>query len=54
MLLISGSIKVLINKHNIRDYRGTQVKHITITIIKYINSNNKYLNPIIIWLASTY
>ena len=44
MLSILGSIKVLISKYNI----GARVKRITITIIKYISSDSRYLNPIII------
>ena len=49
-----GSIKVLVSKHDMRDYKSARVKRITITAIKYISSNSKYLNLIIIWLASTY
>jgi hypothetical protein len=48
ILSILGSIKVLIGKHNRRDYRGARVKRITVTIIKYISSNSRYLNLIII------
>jgi hypothetical protein len=48
MLFILGSIKVLVSKYNKRDYKGARVKRITVTIIEYISSNNKYLNPIII------
>jgi hypothetical protein len=48
MLSMLGFIKVLVSKHNRRDYKGARVKRITVTIIEYINSNSKYLNPIII------
>jgi hypothetical protein len=48
ILSILGSIKVLVNKHDIRDYKSTRVKRITMTAIEYINSNNKYLNLMII------
>ena len=54
ILSMLGFVKVLVGKHDIRDYRGARVNYITITTIKYISSNSKYLNPIIIWLASTY
>jgi hypothetical protein len=54
ILSIPGSIKVLISKYNERDYRGIRVKYITVTVIECISSNSRYLNPIIIWLASTY
>ena len=48
MLSMLGSIKVLVSKYNRRDYRGTRVKRITITTIKRISSDSRYLNPIII------
>ena len=54
MLSMLGSVKVLVSKHDIRDYRGTRVKCITVTAIECISSNSRYLNPIIIWPASTY
>jgi hypothetical protein len=54
MLSMPGSIKVLIGKHDMRDYRGARVKRTTVTIIEYISSNSRYLNPIIIWPASTH
>ena len=48
MLSILDSMKVLISKYNKRDYRGSRVKYITVTIIEYISSASRYLNPIII------
>jgi hypothetical protein len=54
MLSMPGSIKVLVSKHDRRDYRGARVKRITVTTIEYISSDSRYLNPIIIWPASTY
>lgn len=54
ILSILGSVKVLIDKDNKRKHRGMRVKRTIITIIKYISANSRYLNPIIIWLASTY
>lgn len=54
MLFIPSSIKVLISKHNMRNYKGARVKHITVTAIECISSNSRYLNLIIIWPASTY
>jgi hypothetical protein len=42
------SVKVLISKDNKQDYRDIYIKQITITAIKYISSNNKYLNLMII------
>ncbi|PMD14763.1 hypothetical protein NA56DRAFT_583179 [Hyaloscypha hepaticicola] len=54
ILSISSSIKVLISKYNKRDYRDIRVKYISVIIIEYINNNNRYLNPIIIWPANIY
>jgi len=49
-----GSVKVLIGKDNIRDYRGVGVKRITVTVIKYVSGNSRSLLPLIIWPALTY
>jgi hypothetical protein len=54
MLSMPGAIKVLVSKYNKRDYRGARVKRTTVTIIEYISSDNRYLNPMVIWPASTY
>ena len=54
ILSMPSSIKVLISKYNKRDYRGTRVKCISITAIKCISSDSRYLNLMIIWLVSTY
>jgi hypothetical protein len=54
MLSIPGSLKVLISKHDRRDYRGARVKRITVTTIECISGNSRYLDPIIIWPANTH
>jgi hypothetical protein len=54
MLLMLGSVKVLISKNNKRKYRGARVKRIIVTAIECISTDSRYLNPIIIWLATTY
>jgi hypothetical protein len=54
ILSILGFVKVLVSKYNRHDYRGARVKRTFVTIIKYISSDNRYLNLIIIWLANTY
>jgi hypothetical protein len=54
MLSMPGSVKVLVGKYNMRDYRGVRVKRTTVTAIKCMSGDGRYLNPIIIWLASTY
>ena len=48
MLSMLNSIKVLIGKEDTRNYRGGHVKRETITAIKYISADSKYLNPLII------
>ena len=54
ILSIPGSIKVLVSKYDIRDYRGVRVKYTTVTVIECISSDSRYLNPMIIWPVSTY
>jgi hypothetical protein len=48
MLSILGSIKVLVGKDNLRDYRGAGVKRIIVTAIKCISANSRSLLPLII------
>ena len=48
MLSILGSIKVLVGKDNIRDYYSIRVKHTIVTIIEYISTNSRYLDPLVI------
>jgi hypothetical protein len=54
MLSMLCSVKVLVGKDNTRDYRGVRIKRITMTIIECISGDSRYLNPMIIWLASTH
>jgi hypothetical protein len=49
-----GSVKVLVGKDNKRKHRGIRVKRIIVTTIEYISANSRYLNPMIIWPASTH
>jgi hypothetical protein len=48
ILSILSSIKVLISKYNMQDYKSARVKCTIVIIIEYINNNSKYLNLIII------
>jgi hypothetical protein len=48
ILYILNSIKVLVSKDNLRDYRGVSVKCTLVTTIKYISANSKSLLLIII------
>jgi hypothetical protein len=49
-----SSIKVLVSKDDLRDYRGAGVKRTTVTTIKCISADGRSLLPMIIWLATTY
>jgi hypothetical protein len=54
ILYILGSVKVLIYKDDLRDYRGAAVKRTMVTTIECICANGRSLLPIIIWPATTY
>lgn len=54
MLSILGSVKVLVSKDDLRDYRGAGVKRTTVTAIEYISADGRSLLPLIIWPASTH
>ena len=54
ILSILGSIKVLVGKDDRRDYRGARVKRTIVTMTKYISSDSRYPNPMIIWPATTH
>jgi hypothetical protein len=54
MLSMLGSVKVLVSKDNKRKYRGARVKRTTVTAIECISVDGRYLNPLIIWPATTY
>lgn len=54
MLSMLGSIKVLVSKDDIRNYRGARVKRTMVTSIECISGDGRYLNPMIIWPASTH
>ena len=53
-LSMLGSVKVLIGKDDIRDYRGAGVKRTMVTAIKCVSANGRSLLPLVIWLALTY
>lgn len=54
MLSMLGSIKVLVGKDDIRDYRGAGVKRQMVTSIECISADGRSLLPLIIWPASTH
>jgi hypothetical protein len=48
MLSILGTVKVLVGKNNMQDYRGARIKRILVTAVKCISSDSRYLDSIII------
>jgi len=54
MLCMLGSVKVLVGKNDLRNYRGAGVKRTMVTAIECISCDGKSLLPLIIWPASTY
>jgi len=55
MLSKLNSVKVLVSKENKkRGYRGARVKRATVTAIECVSASGRYLNPMIIWPASTH
>jgi hypothetical protein len=54
ILSMLSSVKVLVGKDDTRKYRGARVKRTTITAIECISADGRFLNPIIIWPATTH
>jgi hypothetical protein len=54
MLSKLNSVKVLVGKDNKRGYRGARVKRTSITAIECVSAVGRYLNPMVIWPASTH
>ena len=54
MLSMPSSVKVLTGRNDTRDYRGARIKRITVTAIECISGDGRYLQPMIIWPATTY
>jgi hypothetical protein len=54
MLSMLGSVKALVGRDDKRKYRGVRVKRTTVTAIECITADSRYLNPMIIWPATTY
>lgn len=49
-----GSVKVLVGTDDGRDYRGAGTKRTMLTAIECVSANGEYLDPMIIWPASTH
>lgn len=54
MLSMLGSVKVLVGRDDTRDYRGARVKRTMVTAIECISADGRYLDPLIIWPATTH
>jgi hypothetical protein len=54
MLSMLGAVKVLVGKDDRRDYRGAGTKRTMVTAIECVSASGEYLNPMIIWPASTH
>lgn len=54
MLSMLGSVKVLVGKDDMQDYRGERVKRTMVTAIECFSGDSRYLNPMIIWPATTH
>jgi hypothetical protein len=54
MLSMLGSVKVLVGKDDMRDYRGAGVKRQMVSSIECISADGRSLSPLIIWPASTH
>ena len=54
MLSMLGSVKVLVGKDGLRNYRGAGVKRTMVTAIECVSADGRSLPPLIIWPASTH
>jgi hypothetical protein len=54
MLSKLSSVKVLIGRDDLREYRGAGVKRTIVTAIECISADGRSLLPLIIWPAVTH
>ena len=54
MLSVLGTVKVLVGKGDMRDYRGARAKRTLVTAVECISGDGRYLDPMIIWPATTH
>ena len=54
MLSMLGSVKVLMSKDDLRNYRGVGVKRTIVTAIKCVSGDSRLLLPLVIWPALTH
>jgi hypothetical protein len=48
------SLKVLVGKNKLRNYRGASSKRILITAVEYISATGDCVRPLVIWPSATY
>jgi hypothetical protein len=54
MLSKLGSVKVLVGKNDMRNYRGARVKRTNVTVVECMSADGRCLDPMVIWPASTH
>jgi hypothetical protein len=54
ILSVLGTVKVLVGKDDMRDYRGARVKRTLVTAVECSSSDGRYIDPMIIWPATTH
>jgi DDE superfamily endonuclease len=54
LLSVLSSLKVLVDKDDLRAYRGARVKRTLVTAIEAISADGRSLLPLIIWPAATH
>ena len=54
MLSKLNSVKVLVSRDSQRDYRGARVKRTSVTAVECVSAAGEFLDPMIIWPASTH
>lgn len=54
LLSMPKAVKVVVSKNNKRGRRGARIKRTNITAIECVSADGRYLNPMIIWPASTH
>lgn len=54
LLSVLNSLKVLVGKDELRNYRGAAVKRTLITAIECISADGRFLHPLIVWPAATH
>lgn len=54
MLSMLGSVKVLLGMDDMRKYGSARFKSTTVTAVECVSGDGRYLNPMIIWPATTH